>query len=102
VIVASWINLQYFGSVMNNSLFGSGNKVLHNVVGKLGVWEGNGGDLRTGLPMQSLHDGSKWMHEPLRLRVLVNAPQPRIDRVLRENASIRELVENEWIFLEAI
>jgi uncharacterized protein YbcC (UPF0753/DUF2309 family) len=34
VIVASWINLQYFGSVMNNSLFGSGNKVLHNVVGK--------------------------------------------------------------------
>jgi uncharacterized protein YbcC (UPF0753/DUF2309 family) len=42
------------------------------------------------------------MHEPLRLRVLVNAPQPRIDRVLRENASLRELVENEWIFLEAI
>jgi uncharacterized protein YbcC (UPF0753/DUF2309 family) len=102
VIVASWINLQYFGSVMNNSLFGSGNKVLHNVVGKLGVWEGNGGDLRTGLPMQSLHDGAKWMHEPLRLRVFVHAPQARIDRVLRENTSIRELVKNEWIFLEAI
>jgi len=83
VIVASWINLQYYGSTVNNQLFGSGNKVLHNVVGTFGVWEGNGGDLRTGLPLQSLHDGVKWMHEPLRLQVFTEAPCERIDKVLQ-------------------
>ena len=46
MVVASWINLQYYGSTVNNRLFGSGNKVLHNVVGTFGVWQGNGGDLR--------------------------------------------------------
>ena len=28
---------------------------IHNVVGKIGVLEGNAGDLRTGLPWQSVH-----------------------------------------------
>ncbi len=102
VVVASWINLQYYGSTVNNRLFGSGNKVLHNVVGTFGVWEGNGGDLRTGLPLQSLHDGTKWMHEPLRLQVLVDAPRDRIDRVLRQNADVRKLVDNNWIQLMAM
>jgi len=102
VIVASWINLQYFGSTVNNPLFGSGNKVLHNVVGTFGVWEGNGGDLRTGLPMQSLHDGTKWIHEPLRLQVIVDAPRTRIDKILQHSAEIRNLVENAWIHLMAI
>jgi uncharacterized protein YbcC (UPF0753/DUF2309 family) len=99
VVVASWINLQYYGSTVNNRLFGSGNKVLHNVVGAFGVWEGNGGDLRTGLPLQSLHDGTKWVHEPLRLQVFVDATRERIDRVLERNSSIRMLVENQWIYL---
>jgi uncharacterized protein len=102
VVVASWINLQYYGSTVNNRVFGSGNKVLHNVVGRFGVWEGNGGDLRTGLPMQSLHDGEKWVHEPLRLQVFLEAPRARIDAVLQANEGVRNLVENEWIFLHAI
>jgi hypothetical protein len=102
VVVASWINLQYYASTVNNRVFGSGNKVLHNVVGRFGVWEGNGGDLRTGLPLQSLHDGEKWVHEPLRLQVFLEAPRARIDAVLQANAGGRNLVENEWIFLHAI
>ena len=102
VIVASWINLQYYGSTVNNQLFGSGNKVLHNVVGRFGVWEGNAGDLRTGLPLQSLHDGARWVHKPLRLQVIVDAPRERIDRILRNNASIRDLVTNQWIHLLAL
>lgn len=102
VVVASWINLQYYGSTVNNRLFGSGNKTLHNVVGTFGIWEGNGGDLRTGLPMQSLHDGVKWMHEPLRLQVFIEAPRHRIDAVLRANSDVRNLVENGWIHLMAI
>lgn len=102
VIVASWINLQYFGSTVNNRLFGSGNKVLHNVVGTFGVWEGNAGDLRTGLPIQSLHNGTKWMHEPLRLQVFLDAPRVRIDMILENNPNVRVLAENHWIDLMSI
>ncbi|MEJ1157278.1 YbcC family protein [Prosthecomicrobium sp. N25] len=102
MVVASWINLQYFGSTVNNRVFGSGNKVLHNVVGQLGVLEGNGGDLRVGLPWQSLHDGRKFVHEPVRLSVFVEAPEERIDAVLVKHAGVRELVENGWLTLFAI
>jgi uncharacterized protein YbcC (UPF0753/DUF2309 family) len=97
VVVASWINLQYYASTVNNRLFGSGNKVLHNVVGTFGIWEGNAGDLRTGLPMQSLHDGENWRHEPLRLQVFIDAPRHRIDAVLAANPSVATLVNNGWI-----
>ena len=100
MVVAHWINMQYYGSTVDNRRFGSGNKVLHNVVGgSLGVLEGNGGDLRTGLPMQSLHDGEKWMHEPLRLSVFIEAPQDAIDDVIRHHEMVRELVENGWLHL---
>jgi uncharacterized protein YbcC (UPF0753/DUF2309 family) len=58
MVVASWINLQYYGSSVDPAAFGSGDKTLHNVVGAtIGVLEGNGGDLRVGLPWQSVHDG---------------------------------------------
>ncbi len=53
MVVASWINLQYYGSTVDNNLFGSGNKVINNVVGTFGVWQGNSGDLQTGLPAVS-------------------------------------------------
>ena len=47
MVVTNWINMQYYASVVDNVKYGSGNKVLHNVVGgRLGVFEGNGGDLR--------------------------------------------------------
>jgi uncharacterized protein YbcC (UPF0753/DUF2309 family) len=66
VVVASWIGLQYYGSVVAPEAFGGGNKLLHNVVGGVGVLEGNGGVLRAGLPWQSVHDGERLMHEPHR------------------------------------
>lgn len=50
VVVASWISLQYYGSSVAPEAFGAGNKLLHNVVGGVGVIEGNGGPLRSGLP----------------------------------------------------
>ncbi len=102
MVVASWINLQYFGSTVNNPVFGSGNKVLHNVVGQLGVLEGNAGDLRTGLPWQSVHDGMRFIHEPLRLNVLIAAPTAAMDTVLARHAGVRDLVANEWVVLHAL
>ena len=102
MIVASWINLQYFASTTNNKLFGAGNKTLHNVVGQLGVLEGNAGDLRLGLPWQSVHDGRRFVHEPLRLNVFIEAPEAAMEAVIRKHAAVRDLVENRWLFLHAI
>jgi hypothetical protein len=99
MVVASWINLQYFGSTTNNKAFGSGNKTLHNVVGRLGVIEGNAGDLRVGLPWQSVHDGKRFVHEPLRLNVFIAAPESAMDRVLENHAHVRSLVDNGWLHL---
>jgi uncharacterized protein YbcC (UPF0753/DUF2309 family) len=102
MVVANWINLQYFGSSANNELFGSGDKVLHNVVGNIGVLEGNGGDLKTGLPMQSVHDGEKLVHLPLRLNVILEAPTAAIDKILEKHQDVRNLVEKEWLFLHSM
>ena len=99
MLVAHWINMQYYASVVDNLKYGSGNKVLHNVVGgHLGVFEGNGGDLRIGLPIQSLHDGQKWMHEPLRLSIYVAAPREPIEAIVARHETVRHLIDNEWLF----
>ena len=100
MVVANWINMQYYGSVVDNQRFGSGNKMLHNVAGgAIGVLEGNGGDLRVGLPMQSLHDGKRWVHEPLRLSVFIEAPQAAMDGIIARHDLVRQLVENGWLHL---
>ncbi|MDZ7631547.1 MAG: DUF2309 domain-containing protein [Gemmatimonadaceae bacterium] len=103
MVVTHWINLQYYASVVDPLRYGSGNKVLHNVVGgRIGVMEGAGGDLRIGLAMQSVHDGQRWMHEPLRLSVFVEAPAAAIDDIIAKHATVRHLVEHGWLFLHRI
>jgi len=99
VVVASWISLQYYGSVVAPESFGGGNKLLHNVTGGIGVVEGNGGTLRAGLPWQSVHDGAGLAHEPLRLSVYVAAPREAIDGILARHAGVRALFENRWLHL---
>lgn len=100
MVVTHWINFQYYASTVDNLRYGSGNKVLHNVVGgHIGVFEGNTGDLRIGLPMQSLHDGTGWIHTPLRLSVFIEAPRPAIEAVLKKHATVRALVGNGWLSL---
>jgi uncharacterized protein len=100
MVVTNWINLQYHASVVDNLRYGSGNKLLHNVVGgNLGVFEGNGGDLRIGLPMQSLHDGQNWRHTPLRLSVFIQAPQEPIDNIIAKHETVRQLLDNAWLHL---
>ena len=100
MVVTNWINMQYYASVTDNIKYGSGNKVLHNVVGgRLGVFEGNGGDLRIGLPMQSVHDGMQWQHTPLRLSVFIEAPRSAIEQVISKHQVVRDLVENKWLHL---
>ena len=100
MLVTHWINWQYHASTCDPLHLGSGNKVLHNVVGgHIGVFEGNGGDLRIGLSHQSLHDGKRWMHEPLRLTVVIDASEQAIETVLRKHTVLQQLLANGWLYL---
>jgi uncharacterized protein len=103
MVVASWINLQYFASTVDNRMFGCGTKTLHNRIGSLGVVLGNGGDLRTGLPLQSVHSSEGvWHHEPLRLQVVVEAPADRVERIVSARPAVRDLVDSGWVRLFAL
>ena len=99
VAVVSWISLQYYGSTVAPDVFGGGNKLIHNVVGGFGVVEGNGGALRTGLPWQSVHDGTHYAHDPVRLTVCVEAPRDAINAVLARHPGVRALFDNRWLHL---
>jgi hypothetical protein len=102
VVVASWISLQYYGSSVAPEMFGGGNKLIHNVVGGIGVIEGNGGRLRAGLPWQAVHDGDGLQHEPLRLSVMIEAPREAILTVLDKHPQVRALFDNGWLHLFAL
>ncbi len=102
VVVASWISLQYYGSTVAPTLFGGGNKLLHNVVGGIGVLEGNGGAPRPGLPWQSVHDGDGFQHDPLRLSVIVEAPRGAMSDILSRHPGVRALFDNGWLHLIAM
>ena len=102
MVVTSWINLQYYASTVDNHVFGSGNKTLHNVTAGIGVLEGQSGDLRTGLPWQAIHDGEQYQHEPHRLNVIIEAPISAMNTVLEKHGSVKDLCDNRWIFLMAM
>ncbi|MBY0343466.1 MAG: DUF2309 domain-containing protein [Sphingomonadales bacterium] len=102
VVVASWISLQYYGSSVAPEMFGGGNKLIHNVVGGIGVIEGNGGRLRAGLPWQAVHDGDALQHEPLRLSVMIEAPREEMLRILEKHPGVRALFDNGWLHLFAL
>jgi uncharacterized protein YbcC (UPF0753/DUF2309 family) len=102
VVVASWINLQYWASTVDPQRLGSGSKALHSVVGGIGVAAGSGADLLPGLAAESVHDGSAPRHQPVRLQVYVAAATDRIDAVIAGAAHLRDLVEQGWIALHAL
>ena len=102
VVVASWISLQYYGSTVAPAVFGGGNKLLHNVTGGMGVVEGNGGPIRAGLPWQSIHDGERYIHQPLRLSVCIEAPRQAMTDVLKHHEAVRALFDNRWLHLFAL
>lgn len=101
LIVAQWINHQYFFSALNPTTLGAGTKTVHNAVGTIGVLEGGGGDLRRGLPWQSVGIGSQLFHEPLRLTVLIEAPLKLVGDIVSRNQVLRNLLDNDWITLSA-
>lgn len=102
VVVASWINLQYYASRIDPERYGAGDKALHHVVGGIGVMEGNGGDLKTGLPIQSIHDGERFVHEPRRLTVFIDASRESLETALSRAEGTRQLFDHGWIHLVSL
>jgi len=102
-VVTQWINAQYYFSTVDNAVYGGGSKVTHNPVGNVGVYQGNGGDLMTGLPSQSLTtpDGEPY-HQPLRLSTVVHAPVERVERVLADREAVAALLDNDWLSLTVV
>ena len=101
MVVAQWINCQYYFSTVDPVAFGAGSKTIHNVVGGIGVLAGHGGDLKLGLPWQSVADGERLIHEPMRLLTIVQAPLERIDSIIDRNTVLQQLFGNEWVALAA-
>jgi len=101
MVVAQWINAQYYFSTVDDEVYGAGDKTLHNPIGAVGVVSGPGGDLRIGLPSQSVAVGDRPYHEPMRLLAVVDAPAERIDAVVERNAILRHLFDGRWVTLVA-
>lgn len=101
LVVAHWIASQYYFSSVAPEHFGAGTKISHNVVGAVGVLSGPGGDLRGGLPWESVGAGTELVHEPQRLLAVVDAPHDRIDRILDGAPQVRALVDGRWVTLVA-
>ena len=102
VVVGQWINCEHYFSATDPEIYGSGSKIYHNVVGRMGIMSGPQGDLRTGLARQSVMNGDQPYHEPLRALVVVDAPRDRISRVLERHINVSQLFDNEWAHLVAV
>lgn len=101
VIVAHWINSQYLFSTLDNVAFGGGSKVTANIPGKIGIMQGNASDLMHGLALQSVYKtDTQAYHEAIRLTVIIDAPQDRIDAIINKHDILQKLVENKWIFIK--
>ncbi len=103
MVVTQWINNHYYFSTVDNEKFGAGSKITHNITGKFGVMQGNGSDLTKGLPLQSLkRSDSEMYHQPLRLSVVIETPTDRVEKILEEQPHLKNLLDNEWIYLLVI
>jgi uncharacterized protein YbcC (UPF0753/DUF2309 family) len=103
MVVAQWINCQYLFSTVDNHRYGSGDKVTQNVLGGIGVVQGNGGDLRVGLPRQSLFaDDGQPFHTPQRLLTVVLAPLEHVETIVEANDILGQLFGNGWVQLVVI
>jgi len=101
-VVGQWINMEHYFSTVDQDIYGSGSKIYHNVVGRLGIMAGPQSDLRTGLAGQTVMDGPRPYHEPMRLLTLIEAPRERIDQIIRGHRLLQHLYDNEWVRLIAI
>jgi uncharacterized protein YbcC (UPF0753/DUF2309 family) len=98
-VVAQWINMEHYFSTVDNEVYGSGSKVYHNVVGRLGIMSGPWSDLRLGLARQTVMNGDAPYHEPMRLHTVVAAPRDRIEKLIARHEVLEHYYHKEWVHL---
>jgi uncharacterized protein YbcC (UPF0753/DUF2309 family) len=97
VPVCAGISLEYYFSVVDNTGFGCGTKLPHNIAALVGVMDGAASDLRTGLPWQMVE-----IHEPVRILFVVEAEPALLLKIMEREPAIGRLVRNEWVRLAAL
>lgn len=102
LVVGEWINLQYYFSAVDGWIYGSGSKVLHNVVGGIGVMLGRHSDLQTGLPMQSVRGEDRLYHEPMRLLTIIEATPERLSQIICRHQVLQQFFDHQWVHLVAM
>ncbi len=98
-VVAQWINMEHYFSAVDNDVYGSGSKIYHNVVGRVGVMSGPWSDLRLGLAWQTVMNDELPYHEPMRLLTLVEASRARIEILIARHEVLQHFYHNEWVHL---
>ncbi|WP_447600538.1 DUF2309 domain-containing protein [Nitrospira sp. Nam80] len=102
LVVAQWINMEHYFSTVDNEVYGSGSKIYHNVVGRVGVMTGVWSDLRIGLPAQTVFNGALPYHEPVRLLAVIEAPRRRIEEIINRHPLLEQLFNLGWMTLLAL
>lgn len=92
--VCAGISLEYYFSTVDNEGYGCGTKLPHNITGLLGVMNGFQGDLRTGLPLQTVE-----IHEPVRNLFVIEAQPKNVMSVIHASPLLKEFLVNRWIRL---
>jgi len=98
-VVAQWINMEHYFSAVDNEVYGSGSKIYHNVVGRFGIMSGPWSDLRLGLARQTVMNGERPYHEPMRLLTIVEAPRQGIEKLIERHEVLQHYYHNEWVHL---
>ena len=119
LVVAQWINAQYWCSTVDPLTYGAGDKTTHNTIAAPGlgtaplttVVTGARGDLRVGLPWQAVSASAPsahgWdeglpFHDPVRLMAVICAPTERVEAVLAARPEVGRLVLGSWIDLVVV
>ncbi|MBT5868483.1 MAG: DUF2309 domain-containing protein [Nitrospinaceae bacterium] len=102
LIVGEWINTGYYFSAVDPWTYGSGSKVLHNVVGGVGMMLGTQSDLQMGFPLQTVNNGDTHYHEPMRLLAVIEHTPSVISSIIQKHSILQQLFHNEWLNLVAL
>ena len=96
-LVCGGINLEYYFSSVDNHKLGAGTKLPHNVLGLVGVANSADGDLRPGLPLQTIE-----VHDPVRLLVIVEHYPEAVLKAITITPEIYEWYNNDWVHIIAL
>jgi uncharacterized protein YbcC (UPF0753/DUF2309 family) len=102
LVVGEWINMEHYFSATDPWNYGSGSKVIHNVVSGIGVMYGAQSDLATGLPLQTVNNGEIHKHEPMRLLTIIEADPGVIGAIIGRHEVLQQFFHNEWVNLVAL